>query len=85
MPARSRTEKQDAEAKECGVPELPEVETVMRGLQPFMEGKRLVRVEQRRPDLRWPLPVDFVARLEGRRGTSMTQNTCSSIWKTARC
>ena len=31
------------------MPELPEVETVMRGLQPFMEGKRLVRVEQRRP------------------------------------
>ena len=49
------------------MPELPEVETVMRGLQPFMEGKRLVRVEQRRPDLRWPIPTNFVACLEGHR------------------
>jgi len=61
----------DAKAKGYNVPELPEVETVMRGLQPFMEGKRLVRVEQRRPDLRWPFPVDFVARLEGQRVASM--------------
>ena len=49
------------------MPELPEVETVVRGLQPFMEGKRLVRVEQRRPDLRWPIPTNFVACLEGHR------------------
>lgn len=49
------------------MPELPEVETVVRGLRPVLEGRRLVRVLQRRPDLRWPLPARFAARLEGRR------------------
>lgn len=49
------------------MPELPEVETVRRGLQPLLEGRRLVRVLQRRPNLRFPLPRDFVSRLEGRR------------------
>ena len=48
------------------MPELPEVETVRRGLQPVMEGARFTKVEARRGDLRWPLPKDFVARLEGR-------------------
>jgi formamidopyrimidine-DNA glycosylase len=47
------------------MPELPEVETVRRGLQPVMEGARLVRVEQRRPDLRFPFPQNFNKRLEG--------------------
>jgi formamidopyrimidine-DNA glycosylase len=47
------------------MPELPEVETVRRGLQPAMEGARILKVEQRRPDLRFPLPKDFVKRLEG--------------------
>ncbi|MBL8549992.1 MAG: bifunctional DNA-formamidopyrimidine glycosylase/DNA-(apurinic or apyrimidinic site) lyase [Hyphomonadaceae bacterium] len=49
------------------MPELPEVETVRRGLAPALVGRRLKRVEQRRPDLRFPLPKDFAARLEGRR------------------
>lgn len=49
------------------MPELPEVETVMRGLAPVMAGRRLMRVEQRRADLRFPFPADFVQRLEGRR------------------
>jgi formamidopyrimidine-DNA glycosylase len=49
------------------MPELPEVETVRRGLQPALEGARLVRVEARRPDLRFPLPASFAARLEGAR------------------
>ena len=48
------------------MPELPEVETVRRGLQPVMEGARIVRVETRRPDLRFPLPERFAERLEGR-------------------
>jgi formamidopyrimidine-DNA glycosylase len=48
------------------MPELPEVETVRRGLQPVMEGHRFVRVDQRRADLRFPFPRDFVRRLEGR-------------------
>ncbi len=47
------------------MPELPEVETVRRGLQPVMEGARFDKVEARRGDLRWPLPKDFVQRLEG--------------------
>jgi formamidopyrimidine-DNA glycosylase len=48
------------------MPELPEVETVCRGLRPWLEGRRLASVIQRRPDLRWPLPEKFAARLEGR-------------------
>jgi formamidopyrimidine-DNA glycosylase len=38
------------------MPELPEVETVRRGLEAAMDGERITRVEVRRPDLRWPLP-----------------------------
>jgi len=48
------------------MPELPEVETVRMGLAPVLEGAMFARVEQRRPDLRFPLPQDFVRRLEGR-------------------
>jgi formamidopyrimidine-DNA glycosylase len=47
------------------MPELPEVETIRRGLEPALEGARLERVEQRRPDLRFPLPDRFAARLTG--------------------
>src|SRR6266853_4218322 len=47
------------------MPELPEVETVRRGLQPVMEGSTIVRAEARRKDLRFPFQRDFVARLEG--------------------
>lgn len=49
------------------MPELPEVETVRAGLAPVLEGARLSRVEQRRPDLRFPLPEGFVQRLTGAR------------------
>jgi formamidopyrimidine-DNA glycosylase len=49
------------------LPELPEVETVKRGLQLSMEGRLLTRVEIRREDLRIPFPVDFQKRLMGRR------------------
>jgi formamidopyrimidine-DNA glycosylase len=49
------------------MPELPEVETVRRGLERPLTGHRLVRVTQRRADLRWPLPKDFANRLTGRR------------------
>src|ERR1700742_1228965 len=48
------------------MPELPEVETVRRGLAPAMEGARFAHVEARRGDLRWPLPKDFAKRLEGK-------------------
>ncbi len=49
------------------MPELPEVETVRRGLEPVLVGNAFARVEQRRPDLRFPLPKDFGMRLSGRR------------------
>lgn len=53
------------------MPELPEVETVRRGLAPVMEGARIARAEIRRPDLRFPFPDRFAARLEGRRITAL--------------
>jgi formamidopyrimidine-DNA glycosylase len=48
------------------MPELPEVETVRRGLAPAMEGARFAKVEVRRGDLRWPLPKGFAQRLNGK-------------------
>jgi formamidopyrimidine-DNA glycosylase len=48
------------------MPELPEVETVRRGLAPAMEGERFDKVEVRRGDLRWPLPKDFAQKLHGK-------------------
>jgi formamidopyrimidine-DNA glycosylase len=49
------------------MPELPEVETVRRGLEPVLVGNAFTRVEQRRADLRFPLPENFGRRLSGRR------------------
>ena len=49
------------------MPELPEVETVRRGLEPALVGARLAAVDQRRPDLRFPFPDRFTERLTGRR------------------
>src|SRR5580700_5433501 len=53
------------------MPELPEVETVRRGLEPAMDGARFTKVELRRGDLRWPFPKDFVSRLKGKTVTGM--------------
>jgi len=53
------------------MPELPEVETVRRGLEPAMEGARFAKVEVRRGDLRWPLPRDFARRLHGQTVTGL--------------
>src|SRR4051812_17648085 len=53
------------------MPELPEVETVRRGLQPAMEGSKIVTAEARRKDLRFPFQKDFVARLEGQTVTGL--------------
>ncbi|WP_029012184.1 bifunctional DNA-formamidopyrimidine glycosylase/DNA-(apurinic or apyrimidinic site) lyase [Niveispirillum irakense] len=53
------------------MPELPEVETVRRGLALKLEGRVLARVDQYRPDLRFPLPPDFAASLTGRRILSL--------------
>ncbi len=68
MHAHDRTIAQAARAGYfVAMPELPEVETVRRGLEPVLKGRRIVKVTVRRGDLRRPLPNDFVCRIEGRR------------------
>lgn len=57
------------------MPELPEVETVRRGLQPHLEGQRIARAEARRPDLRWPLPPDLVQVLTGATVTALRRRS----------
>lgn len=49
------------------MPELPEVETICRGMQRALEGGTIQRVELRRPDLRFPFPPGFAAALQGRK------------------
>src|SRR3989440_9212560 len=56
---------------DAAMPELPEVETVRRGLQPVMEGSKIVKAEARRKDLRFPFQKDFVARLDGQTVTGL--------------
>lgn len=53
------------------MPELPEVETVRRGLEPVMAGRLILRAETRRPDLRWPFPPRMAERLTGARVTTL--------------
>ncbi len=53
------------------MPELPEVETVRRGLEPALVGQSFTKVEQRRPDLRFPFPERFSDRLEGQEVTGL--------------
>ncbi len=53
------------------MPELPEVETVRRGLAPVMEGALVTRLELNRPDLRFPFPQAFAERVAGRRIISL--------------
>jgi len=53
------------------MPELPEVETVRRGLQPVMEGAKILHAEARRKDLRFPFQKDFAARLTGQTVTGL--------------
>lgn len=55
------------------MPELPEVETVMRGLEPSMAGQRLAKVTLRRKDLRWPFPRGMAKRLTGKRVESLSR------------
>ncbi len=55
------------------MPELPEVETVRRGLQPVMEGARFARVETRRPNLRWPFPERMAERMANARVEALTR------------
>ncbi len=55
------------------MPELPEVETVRRGLLPVMEGQRIAKADVNRPDLRFPLPLNMAERLKGA--------TVLSLWR----
>jgi len=55
------------------MPELPEVETVRRGLAPAMEGARILKADVRRADLRFPFPERFARRLTGRRIVSLAR------------
>ena len=55
------------------MPELPEVETTVRGLAPVLEGRRIASIELRRPDLRRPFPVDLRQRLTGARVISLSR------------
>ena len=57
------------------MPELPEVETVRRGLEPVLTNRVLAHVDQRRPDLRRPFPERFAERLTGRRVTGLTRRS----------
>ena len=62
------------------MPELPEVETVMRGIQPALEGMKLINVEQRCAKLRWRIPYNLVIRLKGRRVTGIARRAKYIIW-----
>ncbi|MXX91489.1 MAG: bifunctional DNA-formamidopyrimidine glycosylase/DNA-(apurinic or apyrimidinic site) lyase [Boseongicola sp. SB0677_bin_26] len=57
------------------MPELPEVETVRRGLLPVMEGTRILRADVNRPDLRWPLPKRMAERVSGTRVMSLRRRS----------
>lgn len=57
------------------MPELPEVETVRRGLVPVMEGQRIALAQVNRPDLRWPLPDRMADRLTGATVTALRRRS----------
>lgn len=57
------------------MPELPEVETVRRGLLPVMEGTRILRADVNRPDLRWPFPERMAERVSGTRVMSLRRRS----------
>ena len=63
------------------MPELPEVETVRRGLAPHVEGKRIVQVRRSRKTLRRPWPRGLKAALEGARILSLTRRAKFLLWR----
>src|SRR6187402_1266101 len=66
------------------MPELPEVETTIRGLRPVLEGRRLTRVEPRRADLRRAIPVDLRQRLTGATVTGLGRRAKYGLIETDR-
>jgi formamidopyrimidine-DNA glycosylase len=67
------------------MPELPEVETTVRGLARVLQGKRIASVEVRRPDLRRALPPDLGQRLTGSRVTGLRRRAKYGLIDTDRC
>ena len=57
------------------MPELPEVETIRRGLLPVMEGRLITNAAVNRPDLRWPFPVGMADRLTGKRVNTLRRRS----------
>jgi formamidopyrimidine-DNA glycosylase len=70
-PAAMSLSRQHLKVNDAAMPELPEVETVRRGLQPVMEGSKIVKADVRRKDLRFPFQKDFAARLQGQTVTGL--------------
>lgn len=66
------------------MPELPEVETTVRGLARFLEGERITRVRVNRPDLRRPFPPDLVQALTGARVSSLSRRAKYGLLHTDR-
>ncbi len=66
------------------MPELPEVETTIRGLRPVLEGQTIARVQLRRPDLRRPFPADLGQRLTGARVTALGRRAKYGLIETDR-
>ncbi|MEM1152454.1 MAG: DNA-formamidopyrimidine glycosylase family protein, partial [Pseudomonadota bacterium] len=68
----------------AALPELPEVETVRRGLAPTLEGALIVKAEVRRPDLRFPFPEGLADRLSGARVLALTRRAKYLLLETDR-
>ncbi|MET0375947.1 MAG: DNA-formamidopyrimidine glycosylase family protein, partial [Rhizorhabdus sp.] len=66
------------------MPELPEVETTVRGLEPALKGRRLTRVETRRADLRRPFPTDLRQRMTGATVTALGRRAKYGLLETDR-
>jgi formamidopyrimidine-DNA glycosylase len=66
------------------MPELPEVETTVRGLEPVLLGQRLIRVEPRRANLRRPIPVDLRQRMTGARVIGLSRRAKYGLIETDR-
>ena len=65
------------------MPELPEVETTRRGLAPHVEGRQVMAVTLRRPDLRWPIPPELSALLPGQRIEAVRRRAKYLLFDTA--
>lgn len=66
--------------RDVNMPELPEVETVLRGLKPVLEGSCIERVAVRRADLRFPIPKNFAKNLKNARVTKLERRSKYMLW-----